>query len=138
MDHELNFHHIGIACHKIEKTLPFYTALGYSAAPVVDDVIQHVRVCFLDKDGAPRLELLEPLDEQSPVARTLATSGVTPYHICYEVQDLTAAVDELRHQRFLLVNGPVEACAMGNRRIAFMFQKNTGLIELVETPRRDE
>ena len=138
MDYELKFHHIGIACHKIEKTLPFYTEMGYSAAPVVDDVIQHVRVCFLDKDGAPRLELLEPLDEQSPVARTLATSGVTPYHICYEVQDLTAAVDELRHQRFLLVNGPVEACAMGNRRIAFMFQKNTGLIELVETPRCDE
>ena len=138
MDYELTFHHIGIACHKIEKTLPFYTAMGYNAAPVVDDVIQHVRVCFLDKDGAPRLELLEPLDELSPVARTLATSGVTPYHICYEVQDLTAAVDALRRQRFLLVNGPVEACAMGNRRIAFMFQKNTGLIELVETPSSDE
>ena len=78
------------------------------------------------------MELLEPLDEQNPVARTLATVGVTPYHICYEVEDIEATIAELRGQRFLLVNGPVPACAMENKRIAFLYQKNTGLIELVE------
>ncbi len=108
--------------------------MGYQAGPVTDDPIQHVRVCFLEKDGAPRLELLEPLDEQSPVVRTLSTSGVSPYHICYEVADITAAIEALRGQRFLLVNGPVPACAMGDKRIAFLYQKNTGLIELVENP----
>lgn len=132
MNSELTFHHVGIACHKIEKTLPFYTAMGYTAAPVVDDLIQHVRVCFLDKEGAPRLELLEPLDDQSPVARTLASSGVTPYHLCYQVQDIENSIQSLRGQRFLLVAGPVPACAMENRRIAFLFKKDVGLIELVE------
>ena len=132
MKSELTFHHVGIACHKIEKTLPFYVAMGYVAAPVVDDLIQHVRVCFLDKEGAPRLELLEPLDDQSPVARTLANSGVTPYHLCYQVQDIENAIQSLRGQRFLLVTGPVPACAMENRRIAFLFKKDVGLIELVE------
>ena len=106
--------------------------MGYVAGPVTEDSIQHVRVCFLEKEGSPRLELLEPLDEQSPVARTLATAGVSPYHICYEVTDIAAAIETMRGQRFLLVNGPVPACAMDNKRIAFMFQKNTGLIELVE------
>ena len=91
-----------------------------------------MRISFLEKEGAPRIELLEPLDDQSPVARTLATSGVSPYHMCYEVEDIEAAVNHLRGQRFLLVNGPVPACAMDDRRIAFLFQKNTGLIELVE------
>lgn len=132
MNSELTFHHVGIACHKIEKTLPFYTAMGYTAAPVVDDLIQHVRVCFLDKEGAPRLELLEPLDDQSPVARTLASSGVTPYHLCYQVQDIENSIQSLRGQRFLLVTGPVPACAMENRRIAFLFKKDVGLVELVE------
>lgn len=132
MKSELTFHHVGIACHKIEKTLPFYAAMGYTAAPVVDDLIQHVRVCFLDKEGAPRLELLEPLDDQSPVARTLASSGVTPYHLCYQVQDIENAIQSLRGQRFLLVTGPVPACAMENRRIAFLFKKDVGLVELVE------
>ena len=109
--------------------------MGYEATPVTEDPIQHVRICFLEKEGAPRLELLESLDEQSPVARTLATSGVTPYHICYEVTDITAAIAALRSQRFLLVSGPVPACAMDNKRVACMFQKNTGLIALVEALR---
>lgn len=129
----LTFHHIGIACRDIDKTKAFYLQQGYTATPTVDDPLQHVRISFLNKEGAPRLELLEPLDEQSPVARTLATAGVTPYHMCYEVRDLESAIAELRTQRFLLVNGPVPACALENRRIAFMFQKNTGLIELVES-----
>ena len=128
----LTFHHIGIACRDIAKTQAFYLQMGYTASPIIEDPVQHVRISFLEKDGAPRLELLEPLDEQNPVARTLATVGVTPYHICYEVQDIEAAIAELRGQRFLLVNGPVPACAMNNKRIAFLYQKNTGLIELVE------
>ena len=129
----LNFHHIGIACRDIEKTKAFYLQQGYTATPTVEDPLQHVRISFLDKDGGPRLELLEPIGDQSPVARTLATSGVTPYHICYEVPDLEEAIATLRSQRFLLVNGPVPACALDNRRIAFLFQKNTGLIELLES-----
>ncbi len=128
----LTFHHIGIACRDIAKTQAFYLGQGYTASPVVEDPLQHVRISFLEKEGAPRIELLEPLDDQSPVARTLATSGVSPYHMCYEVEDIEAAVNHLRGQRFLLVNGPVPACAMDDRRIAFLFQKNTGLIELVE------
>lgn len=128
----LTFHHIGIACRDIAKTQAFYLGQGYTASPVVEDPLQHVRISFLEKEGAPRIELLEPLDDQSPVARTLATSGVSPYHMCYEVEDIEAAVNHLRGQRFLLVNGPVPACAMDNRCIAFLFQKNIGLIELVE------
>ena len=134
MDSELVFHHIGIACRDIDKTREFYLGLGYTASPVVDDPLQHVRICFLDKEGAPRLELLQPLDDQSPVARTLATAGVTPYHLCYEVRNIDEAIAALRTKRFLLVSGPVPACALGDRRIAFLYNKNNGLIELVENP----
>ena len=133
MEPQLTFHHIGIACRDITKSQAFYTSMGYRAADVIDDPLQHVRVCFLEKESAPRLELLEPLDDQSPVARTLATVGVTPYHLCYEVEDIDAAITALRGQRFLPVKEPLPACAMEGRRVAFMFQKNTGLIELVES-----
>ena len=132
MENLLAFHHIGIACRDIARSQAFYTSMGYRASSVVDDPTQHVRVCFLDKDDAPRIELLEPLDDQSPVTRTLATAGVSPYHICYQVDDMESAINALRSQRFLLVSGPVSACAMDNRRVAFLFQKHTGLIELVE------
>lgn len=129
----LTFDHIGIACRDIEKTKVFYLSMGYEASETVEDVLQHVRICFLNKEGEPCLELLEPLDEQSPVLRTLSAVGVSPYHICYRVQDIEAAIAMLRGKRFLLVSGPVPACAMQDRRVAFLFQKNTGLIELVET-----
>lgn len=133
MDKLLTFHHIGVACHDIDKSKAFYEAMGYVAAATVLDPLQHVKVCFLDKPRAPRIELLEPASEDSPVARTLSSVGVSPYHLCYEVSDLETAIARLRaDRRFLLVNGPVPACALGNRRVAFMFQKHTGLIELVE------
>jgi len=137
MQPELTFHHIGIACRDIAKTQAFYTAMGYEASAVVDDPLQHVKVCFLDKPGAPRVELLEPLDDESPVACTLATVGVSPYHLCYEVEDIEQAIVALRGQRFLPVKPPVPACAMGGRRVAFLFQKHTGLIELVESACRE-
>lgn len=135
MDSFLTFHHIGIACRDIGMSVPFYISLGYQPSPVVDDPLQHVRVCFLSQSGAPRIELLEPLDDQSPVLRTLDASGVTPYHTCYEVTDIEQAIARLRsEQRFLLVSGPVPACAIDNRRVAFLFQRHVGLIEIVEAP----
>ncbi len=132
METPLTFHHIGIACRNIEKTKRFYISMGYEAAPTVDDSIQHVRVCFLEKHGEPRIELLEPLDDLNPLSRTLEAVGVTPYHSCYQVQDIKAAIEDLRSQRFLLVSGPVPACAMNNRQVAFLYKKDNGLVELVE------
>lgn len=132
MQQQLRFHHIGIACRDIEKTRGFYLTMGYEASAVTEDPIQHVRICFLEMQGAPRLELLEPLDDVSPVKRTLETAGVTPYHLCYEVDDIEMAIDELRGQRFLVVSAPVPACAMNDRRVAFLFKKDNGLVELVE------
>lgn len=134
MDESLIFHHIGIACRDIEKSKSFYLGLGYTASQTMEDPLQRVRVCFLEKSGAPRVELLEPVGSQSPVTRILSTSGVTPYHMCYEVANLEHAIAQLRTSRgFLLVSSPVAACAMDGRRVAFLFQKDTGLIELVES-----
>ena len=76
MDEFLFFHHIGIACRDIDKSKVFYVDQGYTAAPTTLDPLQRVKVCFLEKQGVPRLELLEPVGEDSPVARTLAASGV--------------------------------------------------------------
>ena len=132
MENCLNFHHIGIACRDIEATKPFYIAQGYVASETVVDSVQSVNVCFLDKDGMPRIELLSPIGEDSPVARTLEASGVAPYHICYEVDDMTEAIKGLKSQHFILLKKPVPACAIGSRAVCFLYSKNVGLVELVE------
>ncbi len=132
MENNLRFHHIGIACHDIEATKQFYTAQGYTAGETFDDPLQNVRICFLDKPGMPSLELLAPIDDKSPIVRTLETSGVTPYHICYEVANIAETVEELRSQHFMQVSKPLPACAINGRSVCFLYSKTVGLIELVE------
>ena len=75
-DINLTFDHVGIACRDINKTKGFYLAMGYEATPVVEDPIQQVRISFLHKEGSPSLELLEPLNENSPVDRPLRSTGL--------------------------------------------------------------
>ena len=134
MIEDLRFHHIGIACFDIDEAKAFYELIGYGASPVKDDPIQDIRICFLKKEGAPMLELLAPIDENSPVNRILETQGVTPYHICYEVDDIDTMMTLLRKQyKFVRVSKAAPACAIDNRRVAFLFRKDVGLIELVES-----
>ena len=133
-DKLLRFHHIGIACFSIDESKTFYEQIGYQASATIDDPIQNIRICFLEKEGMPSMELLAPTNEKSPVNRILQAQGVIPYHICYEVNDLEQTMTILRkNQKFVCVSKPAPACAFNNRHVAFMFRKDVGLIELVET-----
>lgn len=128
------FHHIGVAVKSIEDTSAIYVAGGYSKTIVTFDPIQNVNICWLQKDGMPLVELLEPVDEASPVFKTLEKMGVTPYHTCYIVDNLEGAVGALRKQHYVMVSKPEVAVAINGSRVAFFFNKNVGLIELVESP----
>lgn len=93
-----------------------------------------MNICWLTKEGEPTIELLEPVDEKSPVVKTLDKNGVSPYHICYVVDDIEAAVKELRLQKFVALGRPVEAVAFRGSKVCFLYSKAAGLIELVEAP----
>lgn len=130
---DLRFHHLGIACFSIEESKLFYEQMGYQASLPIEDSIQDIRICFLEKDGMPTLELLAPVDDKSPVNRILEAQGVTPYHICYETDDLDKTIAKLQKEhKFVRVSKPSPACAIENRRVAFMYRKDIGLIEFVE------
>ena len=82
----------------------------------------------------PIVELLAPVDELSPVNKTLEKVGVSPYHCCYVVDNIEGAVSELKKQRYIMVSKPAEAVAFCGSRVCFLFNKNVGLVELVEAP----
>ncbi|MGM9868301.1 MAG: VOC family protein [Sodaliphilus sp.] len=126
------FHHIGVAVFSIEKTAKVYAVGGYTASVTVFDPIQNVNICFLHKENMPTVELLEPVDEHSPVVATLKKSGVTPYHTCYEVENMDEATATLRQNKFLPVGKRAAAVAFGGRNVQFFFHKDVGLIEIVE------
>ena len=71
-----HFHHIGYAVTSIEKTMYYYIDGGYSCSSVIFDPIQNVNICFLTKEGEPMIELLEPVDENSPINKNLEKNGV--------------------------------------------------------------
>ena len=56
---------------------------------------------------------------------------MSPYHMCYCVEDIEEAVKESKKKRFLPLFRPVQAVALGNKKICFLFNREVGLIELV-------
>jgi len=126
------FHHIGYTVNDIETTAAYYTKAGWQISETEIDAIQNTRIAFLSKENMPLIELIAPVDASSPVVKTLEKVGVSPYHICYEVDDIQASIAELRKQRYVLLFNPVEAVALGNCKICYLYNKNVGLVEIVE------
>ena len=128
------FHHIGMAVYDIEATAAVYVQGGYHRSSTIYDPVQNVNICWLEKDGMPLVELLEPVDETSPVCKILEKNGVTPYHTCYVVENIENSIAELKKQKYVTLSNPEKAVAINGCRVCFMFNRNIGLIELVETP----
>lgn len=129
-----SFHHIGIACFSIEETAKFYEATGWSRVrDITLDPCQNVNVCFYAKPGFPLTELIECTDENSPVNGILSKSGVSPYHCCYGVDDIEEAIATLKKKlRFMPTGAPVPSTGMPGRKVCFLYNRNFGLIEIVE------
>lgn len=125
--------HIGIAVKSIDSHLPLYRdilGMEFEGTEIVAE--QKVKVAFF-AIGESRIELLEPTAEDSPVARFLEKNGEGVHHIAYEVEDLAAALAELRRQGIRLID-ETPRCGAHATRIAFLHPKSTGgvLTELCE------
>lgn len=121
----LRFDHIGMAVRSIRD------AAG-AAVEIIEDPVQRVSVAFVDMGGV-RVELVEPLGAESPVRNSL-DKGHTLLHVCFGVADLDQAIAAGRRHGMHRLTAPVAAPAFDGRRIVWLFNKQFGLIELVEDP----
>jgi methylmalonyl-CoA/ethylmalonyl-CoA epimerase len=114
--------HIGIAVRDIGE------ALRQNGR----DLTERARIVSLPF-GDSEVELLEPADPASPIARFLERRGPGIHHVCYRVPDLDAAVTACRAAGYRLVD-EVPRAGAGGRRIAFVHPKATAgiLLELTE------
>lgn len=123
--------HVGVAVTSLAEALPFYRdVLGLVPGhPETADGARIVSLRFGDVD----VELLEPIDPASPVAKFLARRGPGIHHICYRVPDLDAALTRCRAAGYRLIDETPRRGA-GGRRIAFLHPKATNgiLLELTE------
>ncbi|HEX5817280.1 MAG TPA: methylmalonyl-CoA epimerase [Gemmatimonadales bacterium] len=124
--------HVGVAVTSVTEALAFYRdVLGVEPrAPDAADGATIVSLPF----GGPEVELLEPSSPDSPIAKFIAKRGPGIHHICYEVDDLDAALARCREAGYRLVDEVPRSGAHG-RRIAFVHPKSTGGILLELTSR---
>jgi methylmalonyl-CoA/ethylmalonyl-CoA epimerase len=92
-------HHVAVVVRSIDEALPRYRAL-FGWQPEAEPRIfssQRVRLCFLPTGPEPaaRIELIEPIDDESGVARFLATRGEGLHHVCLRSGHLQRDLDHL-------------------------------------------
>lgn len=124
--------HIAIVVRSIEEALQFYEeALGLELAEVEEVAEQAVKVAFLPV-GESEIELVEPTTSESGTARFLEKRGEGMHHICLEVDDIEAALQDLAAQGVRLIDEQPRQGAHG--RVAFLHPKSAHgvLIELIE------
>ena len=125
--------HIGVAVQSIDKALGlFRDVLGLELGGTEEVATQKVQVAFL-KVGETRLELLEPTQEDSNVGKYLASKGEGIHHVALKVDNIEAALAQLKAQGVRLINEQPVPGAHG-ARVAFLHPKGTYgmLLELVE------
>ena len=125
--------HIGIAVRSIDDSLGFYEGVlgvSHAAREVVAD--QGVTVALLPL-GESRIELLEPLSDDTVVGKFIARRGEGFHHVCYEVDDLVQKLDEIKSRGMRLLDGYPRRGAEG-KLVAFIHPASAGgvLVELVE------
>ena len=123
--------HLGIAVPKLDEAVSAWEALGFHVDGRHDVPTEKVRTAFLPV-GESHLELLEPSDPTSVIARFLEKrSGI--HHVCVVVDDIQGALDELKAKNVQLLD-QVPRTGAGGCKVAFVHPRSAAgvLLELKE------
>ena len=131
---ELKVEHIGYLTDSIRDSISTFLTLGYhQVGEVINDDTQRTKLCFIEKNEETPIELVEPYEDNAKMQKLFKRQGgIGPYHICYSVDQIDAAFDNMSYLGYLPMFAPVEAIAFNNRRICYFWKKSIGYIELVE------
>lgn len=121
--------HIGIAVPALDAILPLYRdILGMPEVPLDD--ADGARIAGVSA-GESLIELLEPMETDSPIGKFLTRRGAGLHHVCFAVDDLDATLERCRAAGLRLIDQAPRIGAEG-KRIAFLHPASTGgvLVEL--------
>jgi methylmalonyl-CoA/ethylmalonyl-CoA epimerase len=128
----LKIDHIGIAVKGLAESSKLYELLGIKSTGTEEIVEQKAKVAFFPV-GDSEIELLQSTAPDGPIARYIEKNGEGIQHIALRVDDLEAALAELKAKGVRLIDEKPRYGA-GGARIAFVHPKSTGgiLLELSE------
>jgi len=126
-------HHIAIAVHDLDAALAFYRdVLGLEMTERRQVPEEGVEIAFLAA-GEGKIELLQPLDEKSGVARALNERGEGLHHVCLAVEDIESAMERLQAAGARLLSKEPRINVEGTRYIFVHPRSARGvLLELYE------
>ena len=128
----LTCHHVGYLVKSMNKSIGAFETLGYSVVrPPAEDGIRRALIAFMQKDGI-RIELIQPMDRESPVYGLLKHYKNAPYHLCYETDDFDGDLCRLEAEGFTRFTETQPAPCMGNRNVVFLMNAAIGMIELYD------
>ena len=128
--------HVGVAVNALDSASTFWKLLGLNQGEDEVHAEQGVNIRFFstdETDDAVRIELLEPLSEDSPVGKFIAKRGTGIQQLAFRVDQLDDLVAELHDNGIQLIN-PEPVAGAGGSRVVFVHPKSTGgvLVELLE------
>ncbi len=131
-------HHVAVVVRSIDEALPRYRSL-FGLEPEAEPFLfaaQGVRLCFLPTGPEPaaRLELVEPVDGDSGVARFLGARGEGIHHVCFRTDDLPASLEALASRDAELIDRQPRPGAHGTVGFVHPRTLNGVLWELLECP----
>jgi methylmalonyl-CoA/ethylmalonyl-CoA epimerase len=128
--------HVGVAVRSLDEAVKVYRdVLGFKLEGIHVLTDRKVKVAFLSTGGQTNVELLEPLNSESPIAKHLETHGEGIHHFAMKVKSIEAALARYKKIGVVLIDETPKAGAEG-ARIAFVHPKSTRgvLLELCERP----
>ncbi len=123
--------HIGYAVKDLDSAREYFKALGFDFSVDEEDLLRSVNVCVATDSKGFRIELLTPAKEKSPIDSYLKKIGPTPYHICYETDDMDNSISELLKCGFTLLSKPDVSVPLKGK-VCFLYKIEIGMIELIE------
>jgi methylmalonyl-CoA/ethylmalonyl-CoA epimerase len=128
--------HIGVAVEDLDAAIALHEE-AYGMAVAHREVVeaQGVEAVLLDV-GENHVELLRPLDGETPVGRFLSKRGPGLHHVAYQVSDVQATLDTLRDRGLRLIDEAPRTGIRGSR-VAFLHPDSSGgvLTEIVQPPK---
>jgi methylmalonyl-CoA/ethylmalonyl-CoA epimerase len=129
--------HVGVATPSIAESAKMYREM-LGATSITETITmkeQGVYVCFVNLPNS-QIELIEPIDETSPITGFLAKNPAGgQHHVCFEVEDILAARDDMKAKGATVLGEP--RIGAHGTPVIFVHPKNMGgvLVELMETPK---
>ena len=130
----LVFHHLGLAVKQPEPAKKFVATMGYQLGEIIFDPGQNVNSILCTHATQPTVEILWPSGTKGPIGGLVSRhpTGII-YHVCYQTQNLPAALAwlEATGNQLVCISSPKIAPLFSNRQVSFYNVIGMGLVEIL-------